>query len=471
MKILRSLLTRITASIRFAGEFFTYLLAGVAVYLYEALARASAGFMLPLMGLSIVVNNTGGLVGVIYIQRALALVFTKYPQLGLFAMGFKELDGSIQQMALGQQAISKMKVLSTVGNFGDAATPFNMTNAPITLSNFRQVMHQFTAGELNAAAGVDNPNYNLIDQTSEPMAIAIAKSIVASIARQVCAANFEATINAVLPYLVVAAGWNYGNTVLVMLGKAKDRGIPDAMRYFLVQTAVNIALLNDEMIVAEKNNPANLLAIQNGKLPRVAGFQFDDYPEMPNTDGNLLGFAGVPGALGYVARAPQDPRKLLPGAPTPMLMGYVTDDNSGFSIAVDQWIEIDRSVSTRMSWLDGLNILDPKLLIRLVKGVAAGAAGQVVGLTVINPGYGYRDNTGAYAAPAVTITADVAGGDVTGAGATATAQISAKGAITGFTITAPGANYTRPPLISIAPQAGGSVFGPASGVGTVGGLN
>ena len=103
-----------------------------------------------------------------------------------------------------------------------------------------------------------------------------------------------------------------------------------------------------------------------------------------------------------------------------------------------------------------------------VAGAAAGAAGTVVGLTVTNPGYGYMNNAGAYTAPTVTITP--AAGDVTGSGATATAQISANGAVTGLAITAAGTNYTLPPVVTFTNPAGGLNSGPASAVATVGGL-
>lgn len=412
-------------------------------------------------------------------QRALTLCFTGFPMLRTFAKGFKELDGRVAQMGLGQTAITRKLGDSVVGNFGDAAAGVTATDVSVRLSNFRQIYHKFTVEEINQAG-----NINLLDLIALPVGIKLAQSITGAVAAQVCRANFNTTKNSQAPYLSVAAGWTRANTILPLAKMANERGIPsnmslptingqasfaDANRFAIINSDVEAALLGDQMIVSEMNNPANAQAIRSGMLPVVSGFQFAPYPVMPNTDGNLIGFAGNADALGYVARAPSTPFDLMPDLPRTALMAIVQDPTSGFQVLIIIEGQVaDLSLHMRVVWLDGLAVGNTDNLIRLINGAISGSAGTITGLTVINPGYAYRDGAGAYAAPTVSFS----GGG--GTGAAATAAISTNGAVTGLTITNAGSGYTSPPTVVFTPSTNGgagSAAGIATAVASVGGLN
>ncbi|HEX2101309.1 MAG TPA: hypothetical protein VHF69_11620, partial [Candidatus Synoicihabitans sp.] len=237
--------------------------------------------------------------------------------------------------------------------------------------------------------------------------------------------------------------------------------------YIIGNSELNGALLADPLIVAYLNNPANQDAIRNGELPElVAGLRFAKYPAMATTDSNLVGFSGTPDALLYMARAPKTPDEVFAGAASraPFSWSVIIEPNTGFAVMVQQWVETDLSIHTRLVWLDGYSIGNRTNLVRIVKGAVAGTAGEVVSIRVENPGYGYRDNTGAFAAPDVTIT----GGG--GADATATATIDAVGAVTGITVTAAGTGYTGTPSVVIEPVSGGRADAPATAAATVAGL-
>lgn len=414
-------------------------------------------------------NSLGTIQGAIIIQRALQMALTKYPVLRLFAMGFRELDGSVQQAVLGQTVYSRIRSGMTVGNFGDAPNALSMTDVPGQLRNFRQLHVAFTPAEYNAT------NLSLVDQAAEPLADAMARGIVRAIATSVCRSNFKTTNNSVPPYLSVASAWDYNNTVIPMLEMANDRGIPrNNQRYFLIDSAVNASLLQDELIIAERNNPANQFAIQQGRLPMVSGFQFDDFPLLPNTDGNLVGFAGVPDALLYVARAPKNPTEILGAGTFPGVINMITDENSGFSVMVLQYITPGSLVAnTVLLWLDGISVGNPNNLIRLVDGAAAGTAGTIVGATVTNPGYGYLAAAGTYDEPTITVSG---GGGANGAITAAVSNDGGNplntggGAVTGLTIGNAGSNYTECPELVFAVPAGGKTAAHATAVATVGGL-
>ena len=407
------------------------------------------------------INNPGTLAGTLVIQRAMRLTFQKFPQLKLFSMGFKELDGKVAQSKLGQTVTSRILTPSTISNFGTAASDFNAQDVSGVLSNWRQIYHVFTPEQINAT------DRSLIDEAAEPMAIGLAQGLVGAMGSLVARGNFGLTVNGQAPSLTVANGHTYANTLVPLLGAMDQRGVPPVGRYLLAGNAVNQNLLVDPLIVSAFNNPANGQAIANGELPQVtAGLRYDKFVGMPNTDGNLLAFGGTPDALCYVARAPMSPPEAFAGAAAAasFVYGTIIDANSGFQVMVQQWIDTDLNCHTRLCWLDGLFVGNPNNLVRLVSGNVAGTAGQVVGATVTNPGYKYINAAGVPTAPTVTIS----GGG--GAGATATAQIDTVGAVIGITITAPGAGYTSVPAITITPAAGGRAAGPASAVARVAGL-
>lgn len=414
----------------------------------------------------------------VILQRALALTFTRFPTLRTFCRGFKELDGSVEQMGLGQTCTTRKIGDSTLGNFGDAPSAISATDINARLSNFPQIYHKFTVEELNQSGKI-----NLLDMIALPVGLKIAQAITSRVTALVSRANFNTTKNGKAPYLEVASGWTRANTILAMQEMCNERGIPenisiptingeasypDSNRFFLINSSVNTALLADQMIVSEMNNAANAEAIRNGRLPMVSGFDFSPYPQMPNTDGNLIGLAGCADALGYVARAPKTPWDLMPDLPKSALMAVVRDPMTGFQVLIIIEGQVgDLSVHMRVVWLDGLATGNTDNLVRLVNGPASGTSGTIVGVTITNAGYGYRNGNGTYAAPTVVFS----GGGGTGAAGTAT--ISANGAITGISITDAGSGYTSPPTISFTPNStggAGSVAGVATAVATVGGL-
>lgn len=414
----------------------------------------------------------------IILQRAMTLTFTRFPMLRTFCRGFKEMDGSITQMGLGQTAYTRKLGASAVGNFGDAASGFTATDLGIALRNFPQIYHKFTVEEINQSGSI-----NLLDMISLPVGLKLASTITSRVAALVSNANFNVTKNSQAPYLEVGSGWTRANTILPIQTMCNERGVPenvsmptingdasypDSNRFFLINSNVNAALLGDQMIVSEMNNGANAEAIKNGRLPMVSGFDFAAYPVMPNTDGNLVGFAGCADALGYVARAPKTPWDLMPDLPKTALMKIVQDPMTGFQVLIIIEGQIgDLSVHMRVVWLDGLGVGNTDNLVRLVNGAASGTSGTIVGLTVTNAGYAYRNGSGSYTAPTVSFS----GGG--GTGAAATAAISTNGAVTGLTITNAGSGYTSPPTVIFTPSTSGgagSAAGVATALATVGGL-
>lgn len=458
MRSIRYLFNAGLAALFFAVALVVSLFLAGSLHVYEAARKVGV----PFAPLALGVNSPGTLAGEIIIRRALQLTFTKFPRLALIATGFKELDGTVESAQLGQTVRSRKRTIPSVGNFGDAAAAYSATDITGVLSNFAQVRHKFTPEEVNST------DRNLIEEAAEGMAVAVAKEILRRQAALVCVANFNDTVNSQAPYLTVASGWSRANTILPLQKMANERGMPEFGRFFLFNSDVNASLLADETIIAEYKNPSNQQAILTGKLPRVSDFSLDCYPQLPNTDGNLLGFAGVNDALMYVARAPKNPAALIPGLPNPSLMALVVDSNSGFACIVQQWFDAETwEVDTRIVWLDGMAVGNTTNLVRLISGAISGSSGTMVGVTVTNPGYAYRNGSGTFAAPTVGFS----GGG--GSSAAGTATISTNGAVTAVGSLTAGSGYTTPPAIAFTPSTSGgagTTRGVATAVATIGGL-
>ncbi|RME67493.1 MAG: hypothetical protein D6781_13110 [Verrucomicrobia bacterium] len=285
-------------------------------------------------------NALGTLAGKLILQRALELTFTRRPFLRNISLGTQDLDGS-KTALLNQQVITRIRAIPTVNDFGTGATDRADTDVPVTLDQFKEIHHAFTPAEYNAT------DRDLIDESAEPIAIAIGNSIVDSVAGLWVATNFT---NAT----TVAAGWSYTNTLLALRQALNSRGVPEQRRFFVFNDAVDASLLADSLVVSALNNPANQNAIQTGRLPNVAGFELEAYSAIPNT-GNMVGFAGTPDSTVYAARAPKNPEELAPNLTYPGVMDYVTDPKTGFTVMVNQWIDPNTLVvNNRVCWMYGV---------------------------------------------------------------------------------------------------------------------
>lgn len=466
-KFFRSLLAVSALAIAYVFA-FTLIVVGQATLMLHG-ALVSAGFVAPL---ALGVNTLGTLQGDVILRRALELVFTAVPELSIFAMGFKELDGSVERALLGQNVRSRTLSLATIGNFGDAPNPLVASDVSGQLRNNRQLMHMFAPAEYNAT------DRNLIEESARVLAASLGRGLVRNIAGGVSNANFNTTTNSIAPYIAVASGWSRANTLLVLRQAIQDRGMPiDALPpYFIHDSSVEAALLQDLTVVAEFNNKYNEGAIQSGKLPTISGMRNANFPLLSsvNTDGNLVGFGGTPDALMYVARAPKGPGDVIPGIPIPGIYNYITDPKTGFSVRVTQWVDMTTmNVYSRLDWLDGIEVGNPNNLVRLVTGAIAGTAGTVVGLTIVNPGYASLASTGLYGAPTLALT----GGGGSSATATCTVTNSGSspvttggGAVNATTITAAGTGYTTAPTVAVTKPSSGSLAGTPSITASVGGL-
>ncbi len=298
-------------------------------------------------------NSLGALSGTLILQRALEFIFTQFPELASISMGFRELDGRVDNMLLGQTATTRIVNPVTVNDFGTGATDVTTTDVSVVLNGKKEVHHKFTF------ANVNSTDRRLIDEQAMPIAIGIAKHIIGQVSTLWLKANFT-------NHITVASAWDYDNTIRALRKKAAQLGIPKGRRALVINSDVYDTLLGDTMVVAALNNPANADAIKEGRVPQVGGLMPSEYPDLANLSENLVGFCCDPTATVFAARAPKDPREVAENLSFPGIIDYITEPNSGFRVMVNQWIDPQTlDVNNRLVWLQGYAVGNPALGIRL----------------------------------------------------------------------------------------------------------
>jgi hypothetical protein len=291
-------------------------------------------------------NSLGTLSGSLILQRALTLTFTHRPLLKMISKGFRELDGKVDNALLNQTVISRLKSVQTVNPFGTGPGNVTDTDVPVTLSAQKEVHVQFTPAQYNAT------DRDLIEESAEPIAVAIANHIVDSVSANWTTTNFSTSVTP-------ASTYSYTSLMLPLLSALDANGVPQDNRFAVVNSTVYASLLSDPLIVAALNNPLNGDAIAKGNLPEVAGFQLDKYPSFSSAGASGVGFAGHPESTVFVARAPKNPAEVMPNVPFPGLIDYIEDPITGFRVMVNQWVDpYTLAVNNRLTWLEGYAVGD-----------------------------------------------------------------------------------------------------------------
>lgn len=280
-------------------------------------------------------NTLGTLASAVVIQRALELTFTKRPILSAIS-----LDLSDQRCAFNQAILSRIYTVPAVNNFGTGAVDRGDTDVSVTIDKFKEVHHAFTPQELSST------DRNLVDESAEPIAVAIANHMVDAISALWIAGNFANSTT------VAVAATNY-STIVTLRKALTGRGAPDN-RFIAGNADVYEKWLNDTTVIAALNNDNNGGAIMTGVLPNVAGFNIYEYPGLPTT-GNMTAFAASKDSAVLATRLPKDPREVLPNAPFPGAMGVITEPRTGLSVLVNEWIDPSTlKANVRLIWMYGL---------------------------------------------------------------------------------------------------------------------
>ena len=283
-------------------------------------------------------NTLGTLNSALILQTALSLVFTKRPLLQAISKDLSPMGAKQNQTIL-----TRLKSIPAVVNDDQTLPSFTTSDVPVTLDHVKRVGATFTSAELNSTSR------NLIEELAEPIAIAMANSIVDSVAALWTSGNFSNyTLDATPGY----------NTLVELRKAFIDRGI-NGNRYLSVNAATYAALLEDPLIT----RPNRFMSvgtdiIQTSEIAGVAGFSnIFEYPATPTTN-YMTGFACTPEAVVLASRAPQDPREAFGGnIPFPGNFEVLTDPMTGFSAAAVEFINpLTLDVTVYLKWIYGVAV-------------------------------------------------------------------------------------------------------------------
>ena len=242
-----------------------------------------------------------------------------------------------------QTILTRLKSIPAVVNDDQTLPSFTTSDVPVTLDHVKRVGATFTSAELNSTSR------NLIEELAEPIAVAMANSIVDSVAALWTSGNFSNyTLDATPGY----------NTLIELRKAFIDRGI-NGNRYLSVNAATYAALLEDPLIT----RPNRFMSvgtdiIQTSEIAGVAGFSnIFEYPATPTTN-YMTGFACTPEAVVLASRAPQDPREAFGGnIPFPGNFEVLTDPMTGFSAAAVEFINpLTLDVTVYLKWIYGVAV-------------------------------------------------------------------------------------------------------------------
>jgi len=281
-------------------------------------------------------NTLGTLASGVILTRALELVFSKRPILNRIS-----LDLSDETAKLGDTVTSRIHSIPPVGNFPSAAADKVDTDVPVVINNAKQIRHTFTNAELSST------DRNLVQESAEPIAVAIANHMVDAIAALWLVANFaNETVEPVLDC-------DY-QTLTRLREVLSGRGASDD-RFAVVNGPVYTALLNDPLCNrAAKTAGADPIA--DGRLMNIAGFQeIFEYPSLGLAAQNRIGFAGSKDSSVLASRLPANPAEVLPNATVPGNIGVITEPKTGLSVMVAEWINMSSlSADIMVVWQYGV---------------------------------------------------------------------------------------------------------------------
>lgn len=292
-------------------------------------------------------NAFGTLSTAVVVQEALDLVFAMFPALTAISM-----DLSDQAVDFNQQVISRKLTVPAVSAFGSAAADITTTDVPVTINTHSQIRHTIPV------ATYSGTKRNLIAEQAQPLAIAIGSAMTAAASANWTNVNYgggsaQETAATTFP---TASVLNY-NAMTVLRAVLNGRGVPQMNRFAVVDSTRFSQLLQDPAIAYSYANPTDGKVIRQGVLTSVAGFDVYEYPGLLSTGvsaGSKLGVAGTKDSVVYAARVQKDPRDILQGAPFPGAYGVITNETSGLSVLLSEWIDpITMDANIRLSWMYG----------------------------------------------------------------------------------------------------------------------
>lgn len=285
-------------------------------------------------------NTLGGINLQVIAQDSLTTLLAQFPLVNKFTTDF---GGDILQRGESVTTRIASGVSATdIAASGYATSDVTSNAKTVTLNQHKGFVMGFKDGEV-AKGGYDVLRRTFI----RPAAHATVKAVMDSVFALVTNDNFEIT-----GYTGTTAAFD-ADAVADISQTLTDANVPMAGRTLIVRPALYTSLAKDNSIQAQYASGTNAPLTEN-LLPRIHGFEVNQYTALPATVTNLKGIAVSPEAILIAARLPATPTNWYGNVAT------ATDAESGLSIQVREWYDGDAG--------------EQKLSMSILYGVAVGNA-------------------------------------------------------------------------------------------------
>lgn len=283
-------------------------------------------------------NTIGGINLQVIAQDSLTTLLAEFPLVSKFTTNFGG-DVATRGESVTTRIASGVSA-TDIGANGYAVSNVTSTAKTVTLDKHKGFVMGFTDGEV-AKGGYDVLRRTFI----RPAAHAVSKAVLDDIFALLTAGNFTS-----VGYNGTAAAFD-ADAVAVLSQTLTDANVAQAGRMLIVKPVLYTALAKDNAIQAQYASGTNAPLTEN-LLPRIHGFEVNQYSAFPATVANQLGVAINSEAILIATRLPALPTNWYGNVAT------ATDDQSGLSVQVREWY-------------DG-NTGEQKLSMSLLYGVAVG---------------------------------------------------------------------------------------------------
>lgn len=296
-------------------------------------------------------NNLGGINLTLIAQDSLTTLLAEFPLISKFTTNFGGEIATRGETVVTRIANSITSPITNIKTDGYQVTNVTSIERRIELSEHKGFVMGFSDGEV-AKGGYDVLRRTFI----RPAAHAVSKAVLDDIFGLVTETNF--------PELTVPAYGNqtvYNGTVAAFDADAvagisqalTERNVPQQDRLLIVRPSLYTALAKDNAISAQYASGTNAPLTEN-LLPRIHGFEVNQYSALPATVTNLKGIACNPESILIATRQPALPTNWYGN------VASATDEKSGLTVQVREWYDGDSGLQ--------------KLSMSILYGVAVGNA-------------------------------------------------------------------------------------------------
>lgn len=291
------------------------------------------------LGPILAANALGTLAGSLVTQRALTLLKFSFPALTAFSTDFSDVGAKFNQAI-----VAHTRAIPTSSNFvagtGYAQNDITDTAVPVTIDNHKAVTINLTANDLAST------ERDLFGEQVEGIHQRIGLDLTGALYALILNANFAAN--------TVQAAAGFGRPTLAAIAAAQDlAGVSQIGRVTLLNSTYFSQLGQDASIVSMAAFQRPELITEN-ILPRVAGYQPYNCPNLGDNGENLAGFCGTPDALVIATRTPNDYTLALPGASNGNV-SIITNPDTGISVMLVQFVDHVKAQTTyRVAYMFGV---------------------------------------------------------------------------------------------------------------------